>query len=545
MTDRLPYDTVQRQVRGYDIPMVRLAGGNETSPADAGEMSANSPVESQRGPARELVKHTLIYGSGYIAMAAASLVLIPLYTHYLSPSQFGLLALLLVFYGLCKQVYDLGFMNSVGRFFFDCKGLQGDVALRQMRSTSVLFMLTYGAILTAILWVFAGECAHLLTGDPANRDLVRIVALTLYADALTIVPLTLIRMQERSGLYVLITLLRFAATLILSIIFVAVLEWGVRGALIGSAIPTALVLAVLLPDYAIVLRARPSRALLRRMLAFGLPFFPVLLSVWVIDASDRYLIELFRSRDEVGWYSLAYRIGAVMQIGVAAFSMGWAPLRYKIYDRPDAKAVYRRLATFYVLAASLIGVGLALLAEVIVAAVAPATYAPAADVVALIVLSYALYGMYLMMVTGMGVTKKTAPMAAIAVAGAVVNVGLNLLLIPRWGMQAAAGSTAFAYVIMVGGAWWYSQRAYPIAYDWQRIGRIVLMAVAAVVAAGLTAPAGTVAAAAWGLAAWLVFVAALVITRAVPREEVTILREWTGRARVRVLRAVARGATIR
>ena len=105
------------------------------------------------------------------------------------------------------------------------------------------------------------------------------------------------------------------------------------------------------------------------MLAFGLPFFPVLLSIWIIDASDRYLLEVFTTREEVGQYSLAYRIAQVMQIAVAAFSLGWAPLRYKIYERADAGGVYRSLTNYYVLAASLLAVALAVFAREIVSLV--------------------------------------------------------------------------------------------------------------------------------------------------------------------------------
>ena len=96
-----------------------------------------SALAEQRGaPFRGLIGHTLIYGSGYVTMALVSAVLIPVYMHHLTASAFGLLALMLVLYGFMKQVYDLGFMNSVGRFFFDCKGDSAERDLRQMRSTT-------------------------------------------------------------------------------------------------------------------------------------------------------------------------------------------------------------------------------------------------------------------------------------------------------------------------------------------------------------------------------------------------------------------------
>jgi O-antigen/teichoic acid export membrane protein len=475
------------------------------------------------GPLRSLGRHTLVYGSGYVASAAVGLLLVPVYTHTFTPGEFGLLALMLVLYGVGKQVYDLGFTNSVARFYFDT-GRDDHSSLRDMRATSLAFLAAYAGALTAALCVFAGTWSNLLTQSPRHADLIRIVAITLFADTLAIVPLTLIRMQERSGLFVAITIVRLVTSLGLSILLVVVLDQGVSGALLASAIPAVGITAALLLAHPMDLRGDVSRGLLRQMLAFGLPFVPVLLCGWVIDASDRYLLEIFRTRDEVGFYSLAYRFAQVMQIAVAAFSMGWAPLRYRIYEQPGAQAVYRRLTNGYVLVATLLGVALALLADEIVAIIAPPSYAPAASVVPYLVLAYGLQGLYYLMVTGMGVVKRTGPMAWIALAGAAVNVGVNLVAIPEFGMKGAALTTLLAYLVLVGGSWYASQRVYPIPYDWPLIGKTIALAIITVVVAHPLTPSGIVVGTAYAAAAWVAFVVLLIATRTVSREDVDLAR---------------------
>ena len=479
----------------------------------------NAEVEGGGRPLHELAKHTLIYGSGYVTMAAVSFLLTPVYTHHLSPSEFGLLALMLVLYGLMSQVYDLGFTNSVGRFFFDTTEEGSETSLDSMRTTSVAFMVVYGGVLTALLWLFAPAVSDLLTQSAAHANLVRIVAITLYVEALAIPPLTLIRMQARSRLFVAISVGRFAAMLSLNLLFVVILNEGVRGILLGNAIASSVVLVFLARDYVHAAGRRPSRRVLREMLAFGLPYFPVLVSAWLIDASDRYLLELFRTRAEVGQYALAYRIGAVMQIAVAAFSMGWAPLRYQIYTRSDAKEVYRRLTKYYVVAVTVLGVGIGAFAPEIVAAVSPPSYEPATPVVPLILLAYATYGLFLMMATGMGITKQTTPLAWIGAGGAIANVGINLFIIPKFGMQGAALTTIFAYVIMVCGAWFYSQRAYPIPYEWGRMLGAALIAVVVVGVTIIVAPSSFLLGSVVALACWILFLVALLATRTVQPAE--------------------------
>ena len=483
-------------------------------------MAAEQP---ETGVSRRLIKHTLIYGSGWVTMAIVSFALTPIYTRHLSLSDYGLLALMLVFYGLMRQIYDLGFTNSVARFFFD-ESPEGEQHLPRVRVTGNAFVAVYGGALTLLLVVFAGVWAKLLTGSSNHANLVRIVAITLYAEALAIVPLTLIRMEERSARYVTITLVRFAATFALSIWFVAGLDWGVRGAMLGTALPAAGVLVLLLPEYRLAITARPSWPLLKSMLRFGLPFFPVLVAAWVIDGSDRYIIDAFGTRDQVGYYSLSYRVAAAIAIPLTAFSMGWAPLRYKIYERPDAKAVYRRLTTHYTIGSCILGVGLAVFAAPIVRVLAPSDYSPAANVIPVLVLANVINSLNIMVVTGMGVAKRTGAMAPISMAAAVVNIGLNFAFVPAFGPIAAGASTAAAFVVMVAGNWHYSQRVYPIAYEWGAMARVCVLGVVIVVACALLAPDGLLAGAAWSLACWVAFLIALLLTGTVKRADVAALR---------------------
>ena len=482
------------------------------------------PEEKEHRPFRELIRHTLVYGSGFVTMAAVSLILTPIYAHKLSPSDFGLLALLLVLYGLMKQVFDLGLMNSVGRFFFDHKDDPTGRGLGEMRVTGLVFLAGWGALLTAALCVPAEAWSRLLTGDADHANLVRIVAVTLYAEALAIVPLTLIRMQERSVLFVAISVARFICTLVLSIVFVAGLDWGVRGALLGNAIPAVAVLLLLIPEYLVALGNRPSREMLGRMLAFGLPFFPVLLAGWLIEASDRYLLDLFRDREEVGWYALAYRISAVMQIAVAAFSMGWAPLRYKIIERKDAPELYARLATYFVLAGSLMVVALAVFARDLVALVAPPSYEPAAEVIPLLALAYVMGGLYILMTTGMGVVKKTVPLAWIAGAGAASEYWAEPRAYPGLGNACGRRDDRCGQCGAVGGTWFYSERVYPVPYDWRRIGLYHGRGVRGCDRRLAGLPAGPVASLGWATACWLLFVLILVKSGAVTPAELERLR---------------------
>jgi O-antigen/teichoic acid export membrane protein len=249
---------------------------------------------------------------------------------------------------------------------------------------------------------------------------------------------------------------------------------------------------------------------------------------------------LFRTRAEVGYYVLAYKVAQVMQVAVAAFSMGWAPLRYRISERPDAAQVYQRLTNHYVLAASVLTVAVAVYAREIVSLIAPPSYAPAAAIVPLITFAYALYGLYVLMVTGMGITKRTVPMAWIVSVAAVVNIGLNIALIPAWGIRAAAVTTVLADAIMVGGGWLYSQRVYPIPYDWKRIARVVIVGAVVVLISTELAPGRGLAGLTYAMVACVAFVLVVVKTGGVDPRDLATARTWGTRVKHRLLRRVER-----
>jgi O-antigen/teichoic acid export membrane protein len=478
-------------------------------------------------PFRDLIGQTFIYGVGNAALSILGVVLVPLYTHHLTPAEFGLLALVLAVSGLLTSVYDLGMMNAVGRWYFDTRAaIDAPAALRLMATTAQSVLLIHGGVLTLALWALADPVSKAVTGTSGHAGLFRLVCLTLLANAMTIVPLTLVRMEERAGYFMLLTGLRFGGALALNIILVVWLRWGVYGILLGNAVMAGALIVSLAPEFGRILGTRISGRLARQMLAFALPYLPVLVSGWLIDSSDRYLLERLTSREDVGFYALGGRVAQVAQLAVATFAMGWAPLRYRIYERPDAKEVYGRLTSYFVIAAGTLAVALSVVAREVVSVVAPPSYAPAAAVVPPLALAYAVYGMFILMLTGMGVTRRTAPMTGISVAAALLNVGLNLLLIPRYGMLAAAYTTVLANFVLAFGAWHFSQRVYPIPQDWALMLRVLVAGAAVVWLDVHLQPSGPIGGLALAGALLAVFVGLLFSARVIRRSDLELAQAW-------------------
>ena len=435
---------------------------------------------------KRVVWHSAVYGLGNVATAALALFLVPLYTHQLTPAEFGAYSLMAMVYGVLSLLVDAGLTNSIARYYFDGERATGGDLERyrgDLISTSVATSLVVSLAVSTGCLLVAELLARRLFDAGHYGPWLRIVAATVLFRGLTTSPMVYLRVTERPFAYATLVLVHMALFLSGNLLFVLVLDWGVSGVLLGQLASTAVWAALALLAVRHALRYRPKWPIARELLRFGLPFLPVLLTLWVVDVSDRYLIEIYTTTEDVGLYSLGYRFGQIITFAVTAFTLGWAPVRFKILGRPDAREVYARVASLYVGGTALVWMALSLFAEPLIALLAAPAFHSAARYVAPVAFGYLVYGLFVLAVTGLGVAKETSSLPWLAFAAAGANVLLNVALLPRFGPMAAAYSTIVAYVILTVGSLWFSQRVYTIPY---RYGQILLLlgSATALVAAG-------------------------------------------------------------
>ena len=426
---------------------------------------------------KQLGAHSAIYGLGNIASSLLSFLLVPLYTHNLSPADFGVYSLLITAYSLLGVVVDFGLTNSLARYYFNDDA--GELTPEQIAadrqtlvSTAVAMSSVLALALGALVFGMASWLAATLLNHAEYAPFVRLLAITLMFRGLTTAPLVYLRVTERPLLFTLLTSGQLLIFLSLNIVLLVRYDMGVQGILTSLLISTAFYAAGLLAAIARDLKPRLGRAIGRELLKFGLPFLPVLLMMWVIDLSDRYLLGQFTTLTEVGIYSLGYKFGQCMTFVVTAFTLAWAPLRFKILSLADPQIIYGRIATFYLAGAGCIWLALALAAHAIIALTSPPEFARSAIFIAPVAMAYLIYGLFVIAVTGIGVTKNATSLPVIAVAAAMLNIGLNILLIPRLGSIASAYATIVAYVALTLGSLWASHRLYPINYEYRKMALI-------------------------------------------------------------------------
>jgi O-antigen/teichoic acid export membrane protein len=433
-----------------------------------------------------LGKHSAIYGFGGLVQRILALLLLPVYTRYLTPSDYGIVETLIALTTVLVIVLRLGMTNAFIRFYFDTR--EPD-RRRLVLRTAFWFTMSASTIGLAVGLLLSPEIATALFGSDDDTAVVAAAFVGLWAQMNWEQMLSLFRVEERSVAYVSASLANIGVTIAATLTLVVALDKGPLGVVVGNFVGTLVVYAALLGYRREQLGLQFDRRLFREMNSFGLPLVPSALMLWVTNFSDRFFLLKLADAHEVGLYSVGVRIASAMALLLTAFRTAWPAFAYSIDDDREAKATYAWVLTYVMTFMAWVATGLALLSPWLVDWIAAPAFSSSSKVVGPLAFSVVLFSGYVVVAIGLGRTRRTQFNWVVTGAAAIVNVSLNLLLIPEYGMMGAALATLAAYATMFVGMVWWAQRIYPVRYQWRRVVTAVAAA-AALVAVGKLANGG-------------------------------------------------------
>jgi O-antigen/teichoic acid export membrane protein len=413
-----------------------------------------------------LLRHSAIYGLAGLASRIASVILLPFLTRALGPSSYGRIETMVALIALLVPLLRAGVATAFFRFYYE-RDLAPDRGL-VVRTSFWFTVLGAGAGLVVGLVAAPALASYILGGD-AYANLVRIAFAVLAVNLLYEQLTALYRVEERSVAFTVASLVNLAVTVVATIFFVFALDAGPSGALAGTGTGTAVVLVALIWQRRSELAPGFDRDLVRRMNRFGLPLLPAGLAIWVVDFADRLLLGRIADQHEVGLYAVGVKIASAMVLVQLAFRTAWPAFAYSLAEGTEARRTFAYVLTYTSLVGVWMSLALGLLAPWLVRLLAAPEFEAADTVVAPLAFSGALLVAYTTLSIAATRANRTDRFWHVAVAGAVVNLVLNLLLIPPYGMRGAAAATVAAYLVLAGGMAFLAQRLYPVPYEWRRI----------------------------------------------------------------------------
>lgn len=439
-------------------------------------------MTSLAGQLRQLGSQTVIYGLGRLVSPILAVVFLRLYTQYLSRSDYGRIEILIALVTVLAIVLRLGISSAFFRFYFDSEDPD---SRRLVLRTSFWFTMAMASAGLAAGLVLAGPIASALFQSDGQANLVRAAFVGLWTQMNYEQLTSLFRVEQRAVAYVVASLANVAVTIAATVLLVVVLQRGPIGVIVGSFTGTLVVYLALLGYRREQLGLQLDRELLRRMNAFGLPLVPSALLLWVTNFSDRFFLGQISGDAEVGLYSVGVRIASVMVLLLTAFRTAWPAFAYSIADDGEARRTYGWVLTYLVAGTAWAAAVLALLSPWIVRLVSSSPFWEASRVVGPLAFSTVAFAGYVVVAIGVGRARRTQFNWVVSGAAAAVNVVLNVVLIPPYGMMGAAVATVAAYTVMFVGMAWWSQRLYHVPYQWRRVAIAIVAALLLAIAGKL------------------------------------------------------------
>jgi O-antigen/teichoic acid export membrane protein len=431
---------------------------------------------------RRLGKHSAIYGLGGLVQRILAVLLLPVYTRYLSPADYGTVETLIALTTVLVITLRLGIANAFIRFYFDSPD---PAERRRVLRTSFWFTMGMATLGLALGLLFSREISSVLFGSAGEAEIVAAAFVGLWAQMNYEQLTALFRVEERSVAFVTASLANIAITIGATLLLVVRLDQGPLGVIVGGFTGTLVVYVALLGYRREQLGLQFDRELLRRMNRFGLPLVPSALFLWVTNFSDRFFLLKLADAEEVGLYSIGVRIASAMVLILTAFRMSWPAFAYSIEDDDEARHTYAYVLTYVVLVTTWVATGLGLLSPWIVDWIAAPAFSSSSSVVGPLAFAVVIFSAFVVVVVAVGRARRMQFNWVVSAVAAAVNVAVNLLLIPRYGMMGSAIALMAAYATMLAGTVWRAQRIFFVPYQWRRAFTAGFTGVALVVAGKL------------------------------------------------------------
>lgn len=496
---------------------------------------------SAEGSVRKILLNSGIYFTASVITKSVTFLLLPVYTRFLTPGDYGILALAQAFQQVVVSFIGLGLLDATSRLFFR---YHHDPPRLQQYLSTILATIVGAAIVTALLVTGIRASLSQIVFNEAGLD-VYILAAIWYVPFTQIVEFALVVLvdKEKPLSYVRVNSGRLAGIIVFTLLFVVVLRRGALGSLEAVLASTAIFAGVALWVLRRDLQRSFNRAYLSESLRFGLPLLPHIMSGWVIAYIDRIYLSRYQNLSTVGIYQVGFTISTIMTFSVASVMQAWNPVFFKALER-EGRSAHGQLTkgiTLIVVGMTTLGLALAIFSREIVSVLtAPAFHS--AYVIVPLLIAYNVIGCLNQLVVGRlffaSVTGWLSLTTFIAMGVVIVS---NIVFVPTFGASGAAAATALSGLTSLILNSIIGARKYPFRYEYGQLVRAIGWALIAF-------------AVAWGLPDWgllinfaakvllmVVFAGGLFILRVFNQAELALMRTVITKLirRLRVFRNVA------
>ncbi len=297
---------------------------------------------------KSLSKDTLIYGTSTILGRFLNFLFVPIYTNLFLPAEFGIVANIYAYIAILNVFLTVGLES--GYFKFASTLEVGSEKENFSHPYIGIFLNAF--LMSGILFVFSTGLTSVFQIDVSRGILLKYTALILFFDAVTIVPFAYLRLQHKPKKFAAIRLVNIVATVVFNLLFIVVLKKGIEYVFISNVIASGLTFILLLPIVWKNFKISFNKELVKELLKFSLPYIPAGISSNIIQVVNRPILTALTNDYTVGVFQANYRLGIFMMLFVSMFEFAWRPFFLQNAKDPNAKELYAKVMTLFLVIAS-------------------------------------------------------------------------------------------------------------------------------------------------------------------------------------------------
>lgn len=427
-------------------------------------------------PKTKIAKHASLYMVGDIIRHSVSLIMLPIYTRYLTPSDYGTIELLSMLIDFATIIFGARVSQAVFRYY--CTENRENER-HSIISSAIIMSLTLNGVGMLAIMLTATPLSLVIFSDTEYSTFISLFAITILLIPAQQIPLTYIRAEQRPALFLGMSLLKLAIQLSLNIYLVVVLEMHVEG-VIYSALASGAFMSLILLIYTISKTGfSPKLRICKSLFNFSLPLKLASIATFYLTFGDRYILKQFTSLHDVGIYALGYKFGFIFTLlAWTPFEKIWDTEKYKIHKGENAKKHYQSIFILSNTYMILIGLGIALFSKDMLIIMSASEFHSAYSIVPIIIVAYLMQAWSQFCNLGLLINNKTSHIAFAEYLASVIITIAYLSLIPTYGVLGAAIATAigfFSRFYLINAS---ANRLYNMLLPWHVVAKLLITACA-------------------------------------------------------------------
>jgi O-antigen/teichoic acid export membrane protein len=422
------------------------------------------------------VKNISIYTFGNILIKFSGFLLLPLYSIYLSTEDYGILNSMALFGNILIVIVTMSLDRSIFRCFFDYKT---DIERKEFIGTITISLLVLLTVSFILLIVFSTYVSLIFKSISFYPYFVLTIASSFITIFYTIVT-SYYQVTEQSKKFILLTISFFFIDVCLTILFVAMFKMGAVGKLFASFIAILIFMPITIIIIKKISTFHFKLKILQGALSYSLPIIPSILSAWVLDLSDRIFIERYCSLSDVGIYSMGYKFAGVLVLLSGGFFTAYTPMFFRIANSDNVvteKNLLYRINTQFTLIILILTFITFILAKDTMRIFIDSKFFESYKILQFTVLGYFFLVLSDILNLSFAQNKKMVTYMFVNIGGAILNLILNWLLIPKYGMFGAAYSTTISFALLFVVKYNFARNYFFISWAWKKLSLYLLITI--------------------------------------------------------------------